>query len=216
MNSKIRYILETLSMNHLQNSSLFPFNEINHFHAAAYLYLRFNYLDNENEIIDLIEKITNKRLSQNEFVFFRDKLQTNFQNNFPIEFLSKINEIDRKISNITLSTNTPVKPFKTSLIYCKTCNNELIHDNTQDFNAFVYFASNLTRPCVNKNVLCKNCKTQHYYSYFINDKNQKFFYDECLSNDFISFTNQTIFEIKIFKISSLRAFQKCSFSSFWL
>jgi hypothetical protein len=200
-------------MSNSQDKSLFPFNEINNFYAAAYLSVRFNYLDNENETIDLIEKITKQRLNHNELSFFRDKLKINFQNSFPVEFLSKISEIDRVISNITLTTNTPFKPFKTIIRSCKTCNYELNHENTQDFQAYVYFAANETLPCANKNVVCKNCKTQHYYSYFINDKNQKFFYDECLSNDFISFTNQTIFEIKIFKmlISDLM-FKHTSFS----
>ena len=48
-------------MSNSQDKSLFPFNEINHFYAAAYLSVRFNYLHNENETIDLIEKITKQR-----------------------------------------------------------------------------------------------------------------------------------------------------------
>ena len=113
--TKIRTNLDIIRMSHSQDKSIFPFNEINHFYAAAYLSLRFNYLDNENETIDLIEKITKQRLNQYELSFFRDKLKINFQNSFPVEFLSKISEIDRIISNITLSSNTPFKPFKTKI-----------------------------------------------------------------------------------------------------
>jgi hypothetical protein len=201
-------------------SEFFPFENINKFYTAAYVYSRFKDLNDEVDIKDIIEKIVKTDLNNNEYVFFRNKMIINLQVNFPSQFFAQIVELDKEILNFNL---THYNSFRINFSKCVTCESQLNLDNMQKFESIVYFASSKPLKCLNLNVTCNKCKTKHFYSYFINQKNQKMFYDDCFIKEFISFSKRTIFDVKLinsltsdimYKHTSLYAFcnsHNCNF-----
>jgi hypothetical protein len=195
-------------------SIYYPFVDVNQFHTAAYVYSKFKYL-NKNEIIRIIENITKKILSYDEFVFFTNKIELNLQRIFPSDFFQNISNIDREISKFTSSNNVSNSPFRISFEKCYACKSQLSNEKIQTFVACVYFASNTTLECNNINVLCTKCKAHHFYSYWIDNKNQKFFYKDCLKKEFVSFSSRTIFEVKLLNtLTSDLMYKHTSFSAF--
>jgi hypothetical protein len=196
-------------------SIYYPFKEVNQFYTAAYVYSRFKYLNDKNEIITLIEKIAKQKLSTEDFVFFTNKIDLNLQKIYPSDFFKNVIYIDREIANSTSNNNIYYSSFKISFDKCYSCKSQLSNENIQTFEAVVYFASSSTQRCNNINYVCKKCKAQHFFSYWINNRNQKFFYDDSHSRDFVSFSTRTIFEVTLLNtLTSDLMFKHTSFSAF--
>ena len=139
-------------------------------------------------------------------------MDLNLQVNFPSQFFNQIIELDKELSNNNLSH---FSSFKISFNNCATCKSQLNNDCIQNFESVVYFVSNKPLSCLNQNVTCNKCKTQHFYSFFINNKNQKFFYDDCLPKEFISFLKRTIVDVRLLTtLTSDLMYKHTSFDAF--
>jgi hypothetical protein len=105
--------------------------------------------------------------------------------------------------------------FKTNLRNCFTCKQSLQSGKLHKHEALVYFASKLPQKCQNNYTECQKCSTKHFMSYYITKNEDRFFYKTCLESDFIAFTNQTIFEMKLLRMVSSDIFYKhASFKGF--
>jgi hypothetical protein len=62
---------------------------------------------------------------------------------------------------------------------------------------------NLTR-CVLANINCVKCDSKHYLSFAVNKIGVRKFYDNAVEQKYISFTNETVFEVKFFEKCDLR------------
>jgi hypothetical protein len=63
----------------------------------------------------------------------------------------------------------------------------------------IYSYSKTSQSCNLVSVTCKYCEAKHFYSYVIFNKITKRFYENCLELDYISFTQETVFEILLLK-----------------
>lgn len=133
-----------------------------------------------------------------EIKLFTNKI--NFHNQlYPIGFIESLNILNEKIDAFIYNNDWAANEFITNLTKCINCKNELNRKTCTTYKeAVVYFISKIPQKCFNRCLTCSACKTQHYQSYYINNLNKKYFYSDILESDFISFTNKTIFERKIF------------------
>ena len=109
---------------------------------------------------------------------------------------------------------------------CLNCNKSLIncsYDNYGTYQAIIFYSNKPPENCLNSYIKCKYCLTLYFKSYYINEKKDKYFYNDFYDSDFISFTNKTIYDKKIFLIfmadlhykhSSFKAFRNAHNANF--
>jgi len=195
-------LTNNVKMNSQEVINFEPFNNIDQFYAGMYLFYKFEHLEKKYpaQLFELIKSLTNKNdLTQIDFEWFLNKIKVNSKNVYASSFFISLNCLETEISNYLLLSNTLNLHFKVSLQSCLICNKTLnSEENSYQTLAVVYFCSNTAQECSNSYVLCKICKIKYYYSYYINNENQRFFYKNFFEQKYVSFTNSTFYEKKVF------------------
>ena len=197
-----------------------PFDNMDQLLKAMFCYYKMKHYStlNLNLIRECILVTTNKNISYDNFKCFIDKItfHSNLYPNSMFKSLSQYDVLSIDLDNYINSHNYASREFEYLLTNCVTC--KLALDRTkcgiyQD--AIVFYSCKQASRCFNKYIICTHCKTLHFYSYYVTNLNQRYFYNNVFDNEFISFTNQTIYEKKIFTmfLSDLH-FKHSSFKAF--
>jgi len=92
-----------------------PFDDINQFYIAVYLYYKFENLEktNLNQLIEIIKNMTNnKNLSFTDFKWFVDKVKLNSKQYYATNFFKNFNYLESQIESYLILNNVKTLSFR--------------------------------------------------------------------------------------------------------
>lgn len=174
----------------------------------SFCYLSEKYSDRSISFkTQIINQFLQKKLTENQIENFVNKMQfcpnfypKNFFNNqlklddFLAENSSKL--MEPTLNECLMCKNYTLEPFKTS-------------------NSIVYSLSDGPFETKVSSKKCLKCHSIYYFSFYIDKNGERVFYSDVLKNRYISFTNETIFEIRLLENVTIDIiFKHSSFKSY--
>ena len=191
-----------------------PFKNVDDFNQACYIYFRLQHL-NISHITKCIQSVMGILLSDQQLLLLIDKVKY-FKEIYATKFLGTIDQIQTNIDNYLNENKLEICKFETKLKNCIQCNGILDHiDNTVNYKSMLYYASKKPQLCFQSSIKCKICFSNYFHNYYVTSDGKRYFYEQTLESEFISFTIQTVFERKLFEIVTADIlFKHCTFKGF--
>ena len=172
------------------HSLLKPFKDINSFMKALYIVKKTSLFLTKGDIITSIEKLTNQRIDERDYTLFCSNIMF-YTNHLPTEFIGQLTEFDHMLKNYLSSEDLPCMLIRTKRNKCVDCQMKI--EETTKYKSIVYFASKKSELCLQVAYKCKNCKLFYFPSYY-QSETKRTFEEDCLENEFVQFTDETVFE----------------------
>ncbi len=148
----------------------------------------------------ILNKYFKKNFDKNELIDFYNRT-AKFSDFFPKDFIKKFKIIVNDIKNCCDEAQYFHLP--TEVNFCTNCN-EILNDFTKEtITAEIYFHSKPAQKCKLDNKKCKNCQTINYFSFAVLKNVMKRYHENSMSQRYIAFTKETVFEIMLLKSLSL-------------
>jgi len=192
-----------------KETHLRPFSSINDCCIAIYIKAKYSVSGNDEFCYRMINKFLKTHYDIQDFVNFFGRIQV-YKDRLPVDFLTKVEEIDKRLEYIAGSEVINIHPPFSNCLFCQNqC------EKITSYSAKIYFFSKKPQNCSIVSNTCLSCKIIHFPSYYILNNGFRKFYEDSLSQKFISFSNETVFEILIFKSLTLDILYKhASYSNF--
>ncbi|CAF1087926.1 unnamed protein product, partial [Brachionus calyciflorus] len=141
--------------------------------------------------------------------------------NHILNFLVKINLSEKfqflkffeEMKDLIMFFKTLKTRVVSNISRCCKCMHNQFTISYFDVNLYTFIKGPLK--CEMEKKKCKKCLTSHYLSFYTCSDKLSYFYDDFLTHEFISFTNETVFERTLLdKLTSDIIFKHCSFQAF--
>ncbi|RNA24790.1 hypothetical protein BpHYR1_001525, partial [Brachionus plicatilis] len=189
---------------------LHPFNTIDQLMFALKIGKKMNgFLDSSK--VRTINKFLKINVSIEQYSKFNNKVD-NFKEFYPINFIETEKSIDEFI-NSEINFNYSEYEFAYEGLECLICKQKL---NFCGYLDSIYYSYNNGPKKAKINIkYCKLCKTRHLLSFYVKKNGERFFYNNVIFKDLISFTNETLFDVKLLDcLTTDIIFKHSSFSAF--
>lgn len=132
---------------------------------------------------------------------------------FPVNLLSNF---DQHLSDIEKSCLNAKKIYlKPDIKLCIVCDNNLTNSEASHDQGRVYFYAKESKPAMLKSLKCNRCNTKHHLSFYVTKNGDRNFYDDALVHKYVTFSNETVFEVILLKCLTLDIMYKhSSFKNF--
>ncbi|CAF1017018.1 unnamed protein product [Brachionus calyciflorus] len=185
---------------------IFPFNQIDD------LFIFYRIRDSIsskclNDQVDLLNSFVQKSYKFDDILHFLNNSE-HLKDFLPNNFFKKLKSLDEFICKAKDLNFTP------DIVLCIKCK-EPVRPISKKTEAVVYSLNEGSRNCFLQDKKCIKCNYRYSLSFYYTSDNKRFFYPNVLKEKFISFSNETIVEIKLlFKLTCDIIFNHSSFKSF--
>lgn len=194
-----------------------PFKSIKMVYEAILVYSKLIHIkDSQPELIaKCINLCLNLELSVDDVKRWIHKIESH-KDLYPVQTIMESSIILESVNNFLKQNNIPNSEFITKQAFCMECHKSFGERNTKiSYQAIIYFNTFYTQTTINSFIKCKICCTETGYWYYISKDKTRKFVKNFLAYEFISFTNKTIFEKKLFDtLSADIYFKHSSFQGF--
>jgi hypothetical protein len=173
-----------------------PFKDVSTFMKAMYIVKKTSLFLTRKEIMSSIQKLTSQLIDEREYTLFCSNIMY-YTNHLPTEFIGQLAEFDQLLNNYLSSEDLPCMQIRTKRNKCVECQMKI--EETTKFKSIVYYASKKPEICLQVSYKCKNCKLFYFHSYY-QSETKRTFEEDCLENEFIQFTDETVFETTLLMI----------------
>ena len=143
--------------------------------------------------------------------FSRSKV---FIEKFPTYLLHNSELLDTEIEKIAYLYDNATEVVKFNINQCILCKNPLGKLIKKKYLGQIYFHGKSSKQCYIISFKCSLCEIIHFPSYYITKLDVRKFYDNACDQKFISFTNESVFEVLLLKsLTTDIVFKHASFSN---
>jgi hypothetical protein len=187
-----------------------PFKTLNECSVAIYIDTKYN--DCSIDVrYGIIEKYFGTIYAEKDLKFFFSRVEA-IPTMFPKQFLCDLVNIDNKLEEIC---GNPYRYVKAKILNCLTCNLPIGNFSAKQFKAQKYFYDKKSEECYIISFKCKECETVYFPSYYVATDGLRKFYERSLEEKYISFTQESVFEILLLKSFTIDVVYKhASYSNF--